>query len=114
MSVKIVDYKIRMNGEGKPFLALILQGGIEIVRSVNGNAYATGKKCSLATSFDEATAKSLIGSEMPGTIQREECEPYEFTVPESGEQLLLTHRYIYLDQEEPINQVAAGVGSQMA
>ena len=60
MSVKIVEYRIRLNSEQKPFLALILQGGIEIVKSANGNVYATAKKASLATTFDEATCKSLI------------------------------------------------------
>ena len=85
MSVKIVEYRIRLNSEQKPFLALILQGGIEIVKSANGNVYATAKKASLATTFDEATCKSLIGTEMPGQIVREDCDPYQYTVEETGE-----------------------------
>lgn len=104
MSVRIIEYKIRLNGEGKPFLALILQGGIEIVKSANGNVYATAKKASLATTFDEATCKSLIGTEMPGQIVREECEPYSYTVEDTGEVLMLSHRYVYTEQEEPVKQ----------
>jgi hypothetical protein len=104
MSVKIVEYRIRLNSEQKPFLALILQGGIEIVKSANGNVYATAKKASLATTFDEATCKSLIGTEMPGQIVREECEPYQYTVEETGEVLMLSHRYVYTEQEQPVQQ----------
>ncbi len=104
MSVRIVEYKIRLNSEGKPFLALILQGGIEIVRSANGNVYATAKKASLATTFDEATCKSLIGTEMPGQIVREECDPYQFTVEETGEVIMLSHRYVYVEHEQSLQQ----------
>jgi hypothetical protein len=102
--VRVIEYKLRLNSEGKPFLSLILQGGIEIVRSANGNVYATAKKASLATTFDEATCKSLIGSEMPGTIQKEECEPYQYTVEDTGEVLMLSHRYVYVEQEQPVKQ----------
>ncbi len=104
MSVKIVEYKIRMSNEGKPFLALILQGGIEIVKSANGNVYATAKKVSLATTFDESTCKSLLGSEMPGQIVKEACVPYQYTVEETGEVLMLSHRYVYSELEEPVMQ----------
>ncbi len=113
MPVKITDYRIRMSGEGKPFIALILAGGIEIVKSANGNSYATAKKCSLATTFDEAIAKSLVGTEMPGTIQREQCDPYEFTVEETGEVLLLSHKYAYAE-EQTVQQDYAREFSQMA
>jgi hypothetical protein len=102
--VRVIDYKIRLNGEGKPFVSLILQGGIEIVRSANGNAYATAKKASLATTFNEITCKSLIGSEMPGQIVKETCEPYQYTVEETGEVLMLSHRYVYVEQEQAIGQ----------
>ena len=102
--VRVIEYKLRLNSEGKPFLSLILQGGIEIVRSANGNIYATAKKASLATTFDEATCKSLVGTEMPGTIQREECEPYQYTVEDTGEVLMLSHRYVYVEQEQPVKQ----------
>src|SRR5688500_17828490 len=102
--VRVIEYKLRFNSEGKPFLSLILQGGIEIVRSANGNIYATAKKASLATTFDEATCKSLVGSELPGQIQKEECEPYQYTVEDTGEVLMLSHRYVYVEQEQPVKQ----------
>jgi len=107
--VRVIEYKLRVSNEGKSFLSLILQGGIEIVRSANGNVYATAKKASLATTFDEATCKSLIGTEMPGTIQREDCAAYQYTVEETGEVLMLSHRYVYVEQVEGVKQDFAGV-----
>lgn len=100
MSVKIIDYKLRESLEGKSFFALVLQGGVEIVKSASGNSYATVKTVSMPSTFDEATCKAMIGLEMPGTIQKVECAPYEYTIQETGEIILLSHRYEYIEWEE--------------
>ena len=97
--VKIVDYKARVSMEGKPFFALVLQGGIEIVKSASGNSYATAKTASMPTTFTEEVCKGLIGSELPGNIVKVVTDPYEYTVPETGEVLLLSHRFEYVEQE---------------
>ena len=104
MSVKIVDFKIRQSLDGKPFFALVLQGGIEMVKSAAGNTYLTAKTASMPTTFNEITCKALVGSEMPGTIKRVECEPYNFTIEETGEVIRLTHKYEYVDEETPVVQ----------
>ncbi|MEQ1624677.1 MAG: hypothetical protein ABL870_08305 [Sediminibacterium sp.] len=104
MSVKIVDFKVRQNLDGKPFFALVLQGGIEMVKSAAGNTYLTAKTASLPTTFSESTCMSLVGSELPGSIRKVEVEPYNFTVEETGEILLLNHRYEYVEEETPVHQ----------
>lgn len=98
--VTVTDYKLRESLEGKTFFALILQGGVELVRSANGGSYLTAKKASLPTTFDEVTCQTLVGTQLPGSIQKVETEPYEYTIPETGEVILLTHRYEYQEQEE--------------
>lgn len=97
--VKIVDYKERESADGSPFYALILQGGVEIVESANGRMYATARKTSMVSSFDEATCKMLIGQDIPGSIEKVEVEPYEYTHPVSGEVIFLTHRYEYVHEQ---------------
>ncbi|MNF12370.1 hypothetical protein D3C80_2138270 [compost metagenome] len=32
---------------------------------------------------------------MPGNIRKMDSEPYEYTVRETGEIIMLTHRYVY-------------------
>ncbi len=99
--VKIVDFVKRTNKDGKEFNALILQSGIELVKSRDtGRWYATAKKTSITSTFDDAMCQNLIGTEIPGSVQRVECEPYEFTVRETGEVLALTHRWVYLNEGE--------------
>jgi len=103
--VRITGYSLRQNAEGKDFYALILQGGLEIIQSANGSSYMTAKKCSLPSTFDEATCAAMIGSELPGTVKKiEGVDPYEYTVPSTGEVLFLTHRYEYVPDEEPAQQ----------
>ena len=77
-------------------MALVLQGGVEIIHSASGGMYATVRKATVASTFDEETCKGLVGTEIPGAIEKQECEPYEYTVERTGEVLTLFHRYIYV------------------
>lgn len=96
--VKIIGYKERTSNEGKTFNALELQGGVEIITSARGGMYATARRASVATTFDAETCQSLIGTEIPGTIEKQECEPYEYTVEKTGEVLVLNHRFSYVPE----------------
>ncbi|HVX27195.1 MAG TPA: hypothetical protein VHB70_12680 [Parafilimonas sp.] len=98
--VTIKNYALRESKEGKKFITLELQGDVELVQSMEtGNFYATVRKCSITSTFDEATAKSLIGTKMPGSIKRVETEAYDFTVPETGEVIKLAHSWQYVPEE---------------
>ena len=102
--VTIVDYAVRQAKEdGREFIVLVLQGGLSLVQSKNtGNFYATVKQTSIPSTFDEATAKGFIGEKIPGSVQRKECEPYEFTVKDTGEVLELSHRWVYVPEGETV------------
>jgi len=94
--VTIVGSKERQNGRGEMFMSLIIEGGIELVKSrETGRMYATGKRASLPCTFDKQTCKSLVGQELPGTIRKVEVEPYSFTDTKTGEILTLSHRWEY-------------------
>lgn len=98
--VRIIGYKESISNEGKVFNSLILQGGVEIIHSASGNLYATARKANLASAFDEATCQSLVGTELAGSIEKEDCEPYEYTSPQTGEVLNLFHRYVFIPEEK--------------
>ena len=104
--VTVIDYAQRTNSEGENFFALILQSDLEMVKSrETGNYYATAKKASVTSTFTEDACKKLIGREIPGSIQRIPAEPYEFTIPDTGEVVQLEHRWVYLQQGETIDSV---------
>lgn len=99
--VKIISLKKSENKEGKPFYSLKVQGGVEAVQSnQTGKMYFTVRTCLVPTTFDEATAQSLIGSMLPGTVTRVASEPYEYTIKATGEVIKLAHRYEYSLKEE--------------
>ena len=92
--VTITGYTKRQNAEGKEFFTLNLMGGVELVKSSKtGNFYATAWKSSITSTFNEDVCKSLIGTKLPGTVQKIECEPYEYALPSTGEIVMLTHKY---------------------
>ena len=104
--VTVIDYALRQPEHGEEFYALIVQGGIEMVASQNGNFYATARKVSIPSTFDEMTCKGLVGQRIPGSIVRVETDPYEYTVESTGEVVMLSHTYRFLpdgvDAEEPV------------
>ncbi|WP_340114260.1 hypothetical protein [Maribellus mangrovi] len=101
--VTVKEYAIRQRKDGTAFIALILQGGLSLVQSKeSGNYYATVKQCSIPSTFDEETAKQMIGERVPGSVVRKQCETYEWTNKETGEVLELSHRWVYLPEGETL------------
>lgn len=99
--VTIINYRERKKEDGTTFYVLEVQSGIEMIKSKStGNYYATAKKAYVPSTFDEAICKGLIGTQMDGTVQKQECEPFEYTVKETGEIIQLSHRYVFLPPEE--------------
>jgi len=83
--VTVINYKQRQKENGFTFYLLEVQGGIEMVMSRTTNQfYTTSKKASITSTFDELTCQALIGSQMQGSIAKQECEPYEYTVKDTG------------------------------
>jgi hypothetical protein len=92
----VTNYQKRVNKEGKEYLTLQIEGGLEFLQSSQtGRFYATVRKSTMTAFFSETVAAGLIGCQVPGQIIRTEVDPYNYTVPETGEVLLLSHRWLY-------------------
>lgn len=99
--VTVVDFKKRSNSEGEDFFSLVIQGGVEMIQSQEtGRFYATARKTSIPSTFNEVTCKSLVGQQIPGSIKKVEVDPYEYTPPNSEESITLTHSYQFVPQTE--------------
>jgi hypothetical protein len=44
-------------------------------------------------------AKSLVGKQIRGRVDRVQTEPYEYTIKETGEVITLAHTYVYTPEE---------------
>lgn len=102
--VTITGYKQYQNEDGRNFFVLVIQGGVEFIRSKQTHKlYATIRQTTIPSTFDEEVCKSLIGTELQGTIKKVETDPYEYTVKETGEVLNLSHRWEYAESEENVH-----------
>ena len=104
--VTISGYNERVNKEGKPFYSLTVQGGLEMVLSEeSGRYYATMKQASVTSTLDEKTCQGLVGTKLPGKVSKVACDPFEYTVQESGEVISLIHRRVYSQSEAPADEM---------
>ncbi|HNP31801.1 MAG TPA: hypothetical protein PKN96_00760 [Flavobacterium sp.] len=103
--VRIVDYKAREREDGEQFFVLIVQGGLEAVKSqTTGKTYFTTKSARVPCTFDEDMCRSLVGNSIPGTIKKVEVDPYEYINQETGETIESNFRYEYISDEEAVVQ----------
>ena len=104
--VTIIASEKRIAKTGKEFNVMVLQGDIEIAVSKDtGKPYLTARKTSIPCTFDESIAKTLIGHQLPGGIERIEVKPYEFVVPSTGKKIKLAHSYQYSKEPTTVLEV---------
>lgn len=97
--VTVTNAYWRTNEKGT-YVSLELQGDLIMIQSQKtGRHYATARKCCVYSTFDKRIADTLIGTKMPGTIERVPCEPYDFTIVQTGEVIKLAHTYGYCPHE---------------
>lgn len=100
--VRIISHKKSTSNDGRDFISLKVQGGIEPVQSMQtGKMYLTAKTAYVPSTFDEQTAEALIGTDIPGKVVKVASEPYDYVVKDSGETLTLSHRYEYQLEDTP-------------
>ena len=100
--VRIISHKKSTSNDGKEFISLKVQGGIEPVQSMQtGKMYLTAKTAYVPSTFDEQTAEALIGTDIAGKVVKVSSEPYEYTIKDSGETITLNHRYEYQLEDKP-------------
>ena len=103
--VTVSNYALRKTSEGREFYVLILQGGLSLVQSrQTGNYYATVKQCSIPSTFDEATAKQMIGERVPGSVVKKPCEPNEFVSKTTGEIVQLDYFWVYVPEGSSLEE----------
>ena|SRR5690606_19986452 len=103
--VTITDYKTYQKEDGTEFYALVVQGGLEAVKSsVTNRTYFTARTAKVPCTFSEETCKSLLGNQIPGKIKKVAVEPYEYVIPQTGEMISLSHRFEFISEEEAVIQ----------
>ena len=93
--VIISNYTFSENAKGEKFISLVVTGSMELIQSqTTGKFYATVRKAYIPCTFDELTAKELVGTKMSGTISKIPCEPYTY-IAKNGEEVQVEYTYEY-------------------
>src|SRR5450759_3547998 len=104
--VTIISTQKRVAKSGKEFNVMVLQGDVEIaISKETGKPYLTARKTSIPCTFDESIAKTLVGQQLPGGIERIEVKPYEFVVPSTKKKIKLSHSYLYSKEPATVLEV---------
>ena len=60
--VTVTGFKKILTENGESYVRIIIEGDLEMIKSeTTGNYYAHAKKASVSSTFDEATAQSMVG-----------------------------------------------------
>ena len=103
--VEIVNCKQVTTVEGKVFTSIEIQGNVRLVKSkLTENYYLAANKTRISSALSLDYCRTLIGQKLPGTIEKIDCEPYEYINPETNEALTLHHTFVY-SPDEPDNDV---------
>jgi hypothetical protein len=107
--VTVIGLEKKKNKKDQEFNVLILQGDVEtIISHETGKPYLTARKTSVPCTFDEVMAKAQIGKEMPGGIQKVDCEEYTFEIPGSGKKIKLAYTYVYTPDPVGMEETVMG------
>jgi hypothetical protein len=95
--VKIIDAQTRVNSKTKEeYNVIVLLGDVQVLNSKSsGKFYLTAKRVTLPTTLDEAQAKELVGTTLPGIIEKVDCPEYEIKMPNSNKKVKITHTFQY-------------------
>ena len=102
--VTVTNYAQKKSSDGKKFFSLELTGEVEFALTKTGKSFATARKCTIPSTFDEITCKALVGKQMPGIIKKIEVQEYEYKVPKTGEVITLSHRYEYCPEDNSMEK----------
>jgi hypothetical protein len=94
--VKVTNFHEVETKDGRTFISLELTGGLEMIQSqTTGKFYASVRKCRVPSTFDASVAQMMVGTQIEGTIERVETDPYEYINKRTGELMTLQHGYAY-------------------
>jgi hypothetical protein len=97
--VQIIGFEKKQNKTKESYAVLILQGEPEIMISKSsGRPYVAARKTTIPCALDENQAQSLIGKELPGSIERVSVTPFQLTLA-TGKKVKLSSAYQFIPLE---------------
>jgi hypothetical protein len=98
--VQIIGFEKKKNEKTKEYFSvLILSGEPEVMISKSsGRPYVSARKTTIPCALEENQAQALIGKELPGSISRVACTPFELKLA-TGKKVKISTAFQYLPPE---------------
>jgi hypothetical protein len=94
--VQIIGFEKKQNKSNESYAVLIVQGEPEIMISKSsGRPYISARKTTIPCSLEENQAQALIGKELPGSIERVSCAPFQLTLA-TGKKVKISSAYQFI------------------
>ena len=93
--VQVLGVVERTSSKGNTFRVVIVGNDVQVVFSEEGNPRFDAVKTGIPSNLPIEALQALIGSKLPGKIEKQECEPYTFTGSD-GEDVTLDYRWQYV------------------
>ena len=93
--VQVLEVVERTSSTGNTFRVVIVGSDAQVVFSKDGKPRVDSVKAGIPSNLPTEALRGLIGSKLPGKIEKEECEPYTFT-GSNGEDITLDYRWQYV------------------
>ena len=93
--VTIVEVAERTAANGNTFCSVMVAGDVSVHMSTEGKASLVALKASIPSNLPKDVLEGMIGNKLPGKVERVETEPYQWTNPNTGEEITLSHTYKY-------------------
>ena len=97
--VTIVEVAERTAANGNTFCSVMVAGDVSVHMSAEGKASLVALKASIPSNLPKDVLEGMIGNKLPGKVERVETEPYQWTNPNTGEEVTLSHTYKYSPEE---------------
>lgn len=106
--VQIIGFEKKKNEKTQEsYSVLLLAGDPEVMISKSsGRPYVSVRRTSIPCSLEEKEAQALIGKELPGTIERVSCTPFEVKLA-NGKKVKVSTAFQYLPAETVSEKEAA-------
>lgn len=93
--VKVLEVVERTSSTGNTFRVVIVGSDAQVVFSKDGNPRVDAVKAGIPSNLPIEVLQELIGSKLPGKIEKQECEPYTF-IGSDGTEVTLDYRWQYV------------------
>jgi hypothetical protein len=97
--VQIIGFEKKQSKSKESYAVLILQGEPEVLISkTSGRPYISARKTTIPCALEDNQAQALIGKELPGSIERVSCAPFQLTLA-TGKKVKISSAYQFIPLE---------------